>query len=178
MGNKPFLDFEGMQVVVTGASSGIGRAISIELSQHGAGLILIGRNQEVFFIIKEHINSRRGNIGFLGNFRHGARGEPDLIDKFDGCFEQRLFFLVIFYSHRRKIKRSFVYIKHCFLFSVLISGSSLQFIKAYKNINVVRTGANKNYIKFRDHTILKIMIKSVAGWKGIFFGSADKASVT
>jgi NAD(P)-dependent dehydrogenase (short-subunit alcohol dehydrogenase family) len=46
MGNKPFMDFEGKKVVVTGASSGIGRAISIELSQHGAGLILIGRNQE------------------------------------------------------------------------------------------------------------------------------------
>ncbi len=46
MGNKPFLDFDGKKVVVTGASSGIGRAISIELSQHGAGLILIGRNRE------------------------------------------------------------------------------------------------------------------------------------
>lgn len=46
MGNTPFLDFDGKKVVVTGASSGIGRAISIELSQHGAGLILIGRNRE------------------------------------------------------------------------------------------------------------------------------------
>jgi NAD(P)-dependent dehydrogenase (short-subunit alcohol dehydrogenase family) len=46
MGNEPFLDFDGKKVVVTGASSGIGRAISIELSQNGAGLILVGRNQE------------------------------------------------------------------------------------------------------------------------------------
>ena len=46
MGKTPFLDFDGKKVVVTGASSGIGRAISIELSQHSAGLILIGRNRE------------------------------------------------------------------------------------------------------------------------------------
>ena len=46
MGNRPFLDFEGKKVVATGASSGIGRAISIELSYHGAGLVLIGRNQD------------------------------------------------------------------------------------------------------------------------------------
>jgi NAD(P)-dependent dehydrogenase (short-subunit alcohol dehydrogenase family) len=32
--------------VVTGASSGIGRAISIELSQYGANVILVGRNQD------------------------------------------------------------------------------------------------------------------------------------
>ena len=43
---KPFLDFEGKKVVVTGASSGIGRAISIALSLHGADLILIGRDRE------------------------------------------------------------------------------------------------------------------------------------
>lgn len=46
MENKPFVDFEGKTVVVTGASSGIGRAISIELSRCGANLILIGRNEE------------------------------------------------------------------------------------------------------------------------------------
>ncbi len=46
MENKPFLDFEDKKVVVTGASSGIGRAISIELSRNGAALVLIGRNQQ------------------------------------------------------------------------------------------------------------------------------------
>jgi NAD(P)-dependent dehydrogenase (short-subunit alcohol dehydrogenase family) len=43
--NTQFLDFSGKTIVVTGASSGIGRAISIELSRHGAQLVLIGRNQ-------------------------------------------------------------------------------------------------------------------------------------
>ncbi|HUP08426.1 MAG TPA: SDR family oxidoreductase [Caldimonas sp.] len=39
-----FLDFGGRWVVVTGASSGIGRAIAIELAHHGASLVLTGRD--------------------------------------------------------------------------------------------------------------------------------------
>jgi NAD(P)-dependent dehydrogenase (short-subunit alcohol dehydrogenase family) len=46
MSSRPFIDFEGKQVIVSGASSGIGRAISVELSNLGASLILIGRNEE------------------------------------------------------------------------------------------------------------------------------------
>lgn len=38
--------FEGKTIVVSGASSGIGRAVAIKLAQQGAGLILIGRNRE------------------------------------------------------------------------------------------------------------------------------------
>ena len=41
---RGFLDFEDRWVVVTGASSGIGRSIAIELARHGARLILIGRD--------------------------------------------------------------------------------------------------------------------------------------
>ena len=44
--NEPFIDFKGMRVLVSGASSGIGRAIATELSRRGAGLILAGRNKE------------------------------------------------------------------------------------------------------------------------------------
>ena len=39
-----FLAFDGRWVVVTGASSGLGRAIAIELSRHGAGVVLVGRD--------------------------------------------------------------------------------------------------------------------------------------
>jgi len=46
MKKEPFIDFNGKRIVVTGASSGIGQAISIELGGLGAGLVLIGRNKE------------------------------------------------------------------------------------------------------------------------------------
>lgn len=39
-----FLDFAGRWVFVTGASSGLGQAIAAELSAHGCGVILCGRD--------------------------------------------------------------------------------------------------------------------------------------
>ncbi len=39
-------DFAGRCVVVTGASSGIGRAVAIELSRHDARVVLVGRNEK------------------------------------------------------------------------------------------------------------------------------------
>lgn len=41
-----FIDYQGMRVLVSGASSGIGRAIAVELSRRGASLILVGRDRE------------------------------------------------------------------------------------------------------------------------------------
>jgi NAD(P)-dependent dehydrogenase (short-subunit alcohol dehydrogenase family) len=38
--------FEGKTIVVSGASSGIGRAIAFRLARQGAGLVLIGRNRD------------------------------------------------------------------------------------------------------------------------------------
>jgi NAD(P)-dependent dehydrogenase (short-subunit alcohol dehydrogenase family) len=38
--------FNGRTIVVSGASSGIGRAVAIQLGQQGAGLVLIARNRE------------------------------------------------------------------------------------------------------------------------------------
>ncbi|HWP99579.1 MAG TPA: SDR family oxidoreductase [Vicinamibacterales bacterium] len=40
-----FLEFDGRWVVVTGASSGLGRACAAELAAHGARLVLVGRNR-------------------------------------------------------------------------------------------------------------------------------------
>lgn len=42
---ESFLDFEGKSIVVTGASSGLGRACAEELSKHGARLVLVGRHE-------------------------------------------------------------------------------------------------------------------------------------
>jgi NAD(P)-dependent dehydrogenase (short-subunit alcohol dehydrogenase family) len=38
--------FKGRTIVVSGASSGIGRAVAVHLGRHGAGLVLIARNRE------------------------------------------------------------------------------------------------------------------------------------
>ncbi len=46
MAVEPFIDFQGRQVLVTGASSGIGRAIALELGRRNAKLILLGRKLE------------------------------------------------------------------------------------------------------------------------------------
>jgi NAD(P)-dependent dehydrogenase (short-subunit alcohol dehydrogenase family) len=46
MTDSPFIDFEGRWVLLTGASSGIGRAIAVELARRGARVLLTGRNQE------------------------------------------------------------------------------------------------------------------------------------
>jgi NAD(P)-dependent dehydrogenase (short-subunit alcohol dehydrogenase family) len=39
-----FLDYAGRWVVVTGASSGLGRAVAIELARHNARVVLVGRD--------------------------------------------------------------------------------------------------------------------------------------
>jgi NAD(P)-dependent dehydrogenase (short-subunit alcohol dehydrogenase family) len=43
--DAPFVDFSGRWIALTGASSGIGRAIAVELVRRSARLILIGRNE-------------------------------------------------------------------------------------------------------------------------------------
>jgi NAD(P)-dependent dehydrogenase (short-subunit alcohol dehydrogenase family) len=46
MQQNSFVDFSGKWVVLTGASSGIGKAVAHQLNGLGANLILVGRNQE------------------------------------------------------------------------------------------------------------------------------------
>jgi NAD(P)-dependent dehydrogenase (short-subunit alcohol dehydrogenase family) len=46
MSDQPFVDFAGRRVILTGASSGIGRAIAVELARRGAGVVILGRDKE------------------------------------------------------------------------------------------------------------------------------------
>ena len=46
MNRLPFIDFLGKKVLITGASSGMGRAIAVEISKHNAELILLGRSRD------------------------------------------------------------------------------------------------------------------------------------
>jgi len=45
MSDVPFIDFGGQWILLTGASSGIGRAIAVELARRGARVLLTGRNE-------------------------------------------------------------------------------------------------------------------------------------
>lgn len=45
MAHNPF-SLEGKTILVTGASSGIGRGIAVECSKMGAKMVINGRNQE------------------------------------------------------------------------------------------------------------------------------------
>ena len=50
----------GRNALVTGASRGIGRSIAISLSEHGAHVILVARNQEMLNEVKSEIESQGG----------------------------------------------------------------------------------------------------------------------
>jgi NAD(P)-dependent dehydrogenase (short-subunit alcohol dehydrogenase family) len=55
--------------VVTGSSTGIGRAIAIELAKEGAFVALAGRSQDKLLKTKSLIVERDGQSGvFLGDF--------------------------------------------------------------------------------------------------------------
>lgn len=67
---EPFLDFRGHRVIVTGASSGIGRAVALELSRWGAALVLMGRNREELERTKESMRGTPASIVEL-DFQNG-----------------------------------------------------------------------------------------------------------
>lgn len=50
----------GRNALVTGASRGIGRSIAISLSEHGAHVILVARNEELLNEVKAEIESEGG----------------------------------------------------------------------------------------------------------------------
>jgi len=49
-------------IIVTGASSGIGRECAIQCSKQGANLILVGRNPEKLRVTLEHLDAGKHNI--------------------------------------------------------------------------------------------------------------------
>jgi NAD(P)-dependent dehydrogenase (short-subunit alcohol dehydrogenase family) len=70
-----FLDFGGRWVVVSGASSGIGRAIAQELSRHGAGVVLVGRNAQALAQTAQSIGDAPTRTLEL-DLRHSERIAP------------------------------------------------------------------------------------------------------
>jgi NAD(P)-dependent dehydrogenase (short-subunit alcohol dehydrogenase family) len=63
---NPF-SLEGKTVLVTGASSGIGRATAIECSKMGATVIITGRNEERLKETFEQLDNTKQNISVAGD---------------------------------------------------------------------------------------------------------------
>ncbi len=62
--SHPF-DLTGKRILVTGASSGIGRAVAIECSKMGAEMILLGRNEERLQETLSQLTQVSGNHHFF-----------------------------------------------------------------------------------------------------------------
>ena len=63
--NQGFLDaqFQGKTVWITGASSGIGAQLALELSEHGANLILTARPSDRLSSVAAECSRRQGGLG-------------------------------------------------------------------------------------------------------------------
>jgi NAD(P)-dependent dehydrogenase (short-subunit alcohol dehydrogenase family) len=65
-------DFQGRTVIVTGASSGIGRAIAVELAGRGARVVLLGRNREELLRTEELLTGAPAHVMELDLQEHAA----------------------------------------------------------------------------------------------------------
>jgi len=83
-------DFKGRNVIVTGASRGIGRRIALEFAAAGAGLVLVSRKQDALEALRAEIEGRGGkahavaaNMGSMEDVRKLAARVFELCDRID-----------------------------------------------------------------------------------------------
>jgi NADP-dependent 3-hydroxy acid dehydrogenase YdfG len=85
------MDFKGKRIVVTGAGRGLGAAFSVVLADHGADVIMTGRNRENLTSLAESIRLRTGirpqthlldmaDIGAVTMFAKKMRDEEQPLD--------------------------------------------------------------------------------------------------
>lgn len=77
------MDLKNKLAIVTGASTGIGKAISIELAKEGAKVFLLARTEERLQETKKLIEKVRGEWGFISKeeFERNDRQKADQIWK-------------------------------------------------------------------------------------------------
>lgn len=62
---KKVKEFENKTVIITGGSSGIGKATAIELANQGASVVIAGRNNEVGNKVANEIKAAGGEVTFV-----------------------------------------------------------------------------------------------------------------
>lgn len=83
--HNPF-SLEGKTILVTGASSGIGRAVAIECSKLGAMLVITGRNKDRLNETFLQLNNNQNNIQIIADLTNYANVEKivELSPNLDG----------------------------------------------------------------------------------------------
>ena len=164
MSKNPF-SLEGKNILITGASSGIGRQCAISCSQMGANVILVARNEErlketlgmmegnghTYYssdlndisLIKGLITAINTNIGKLDGFIHAAGIEKTLPVK-----------LLMTEDYENIIKVNTL--------------SAFEFIRIF---------SNKKYFNDKGHIVLVSSITSVIGRSGVAAYAASKGAM-
>ena len=83
------MNFTGKTIWITGASSGIGKAVSLELSKENVHLILSGRNENALMEVGE-LCKKNGSSAQIIPFDLGAKescltAEPFVLSCFRSC---------------------------------------------------------------------------------------------
>ena len=73
-------EIKGSRIIVTGASSGIGRAVSLELAREGAKLLVIARRKERLVQLAEEAAAVNGRIEILTGDITDAQTRQKLLD--------------------------------------------------------------------------------------------------
>ena len=78
---KGKLKFKNKVVVITGSSSGIGKACAYEFAQQGAKVILAARNENKLIELENNINKKGGNALYVKTDVRKIEDCKNLIDK-------------------------------------------------------------------------------------------------
>ena len=76
--------FKGKTALITGASSGIGRRVALDLAVLGVQVILVARRQDRLVLIQKEIENRGGKADFFVGDLEDEKARRALIAKASG----------------------------------------------------------------------------------------------